>query len=433
MTSVERTGLATDRYEFTMVDAALKSGVAFRQSVFEVFTRRIPAGRRYGVMAGMARVLDAIERFRFTEADIRALQHLPGNPLSMSREMVDWLTNYRFRGDVVGYAEGELFTAYSPILTVSGTFADAVVLETVVLSILNHDCAVAAAASTMVEAANGCSLIEMGSRRTDPDAAVAAARAAIIGGFDRTSNLEAGRRYGVPTAGTAAHAFTLAHATEAEAFRVQIAAQGIGTTLLVDTYDMRSGVQHAVEVAREFGATGPGAIRIDSGDLVLETKFARALLDDLGAASTQIVISGDLTAESIAELGAAAAPIDAIGVGTSVVTGDGHPTASLAYKLVAIEDDAKLMRPVAKTSPGKLSLGGRKTAYRIGADDVITLADDDKHPSHSAGRLLTVEFVRSGVTVHQPNIADAAQRLAQSRIELGGATLTSRVDIRESQ
>jgi nicotinate phosphoribosyltransferase len=155
------------------------------------------------------------------------------------------------------------------------------------------------------------------------------------------------------------------------------------------------------------------------------------LLDDLGAASTQIVISGDLTAESIAELVAAAAPIDAIGVGTSVVTGDGYPTASLAYKLVAIEDDAKLMRPVAKTSPGKLSLGGRKTAYRIGADDVITLADDDMHPSHTSGRLLTVEYVRSGVALRQSNIVDAARRLAQSRVELGGATLTGLLDIRD--
>jgi nicotinate phosphoribosyltransferase len=426
---VKRTGLATDRYELTMVEAALRSGVAHRQAVFEVFTRRLPPGRRYGVVAGVARLIEAIEQFRFTEADIVALQQLPENPMAMSAEMAEWLLNYRFRGDIVGYAEGELFAAFSPILTVVGTFADAVVLETIVLSILNHDCAIAAAASVMVEAAQGRTLIEMGTRRTDPDAAVAAARAAIIAGFAFTSNLEAGVRYGVPTAGTAAHAFTLAHATEADAFRAQLAAQGVGTTLLVDTYDTQHGLRTAVQVAHEFGATGPGAVRIDSGDLVLEAKLARSALDELGATTTKVVLSGDLNAQTITEILAADAPVDVFGVGTSVVTGDGHPTASLAYKLVSIEDVNGNMCPVAKRSVGKLSVGGRKTAHRIGACDVITLHDDALESERDPGRSVMMSYIADGVSARQSTVPEAARRLADSLAELGSATLTSRFEI----
>ncbi len=414
--------MATDRYELTMVDAALRSGVAHRRSVFEVFTRRLPPNRRYGVVCGIPRVLDAIMRFRFTEQDIVSLEHLPGNPLPVSAEMRDWLASYRFGGDVVGYAEGELFGPYSPILTVVGTFADAVVLETVVLSVLNHDCAVAAAASVMIEAAKGRPLIEMGTRRTDPDAAVAAARAAVIAGFSRTSNLQAGREYGVPTAGTAAHAFTLAHPTEAAAFRAQINAQGVNTTLLVDTYETEEGVRTAVAVANEFGSAGPGAVRIDSGDLTLEAKRARSLLDELGAVDTKIVLSGDLNGESIADLLASEAPVDMFGVGTSVVTGDGHPTASLAYKLVAIEDEHGTMQSVAKRSPGKGSVGGRKSAYRTNSVDVLTTASGS---DANMGRALQLTYIRDGAVVHVPTIEDASRRLTESLHELGHATIAS--------
>jgi nicotinate phosphoribosyltransferase len=412
--------LATDRYELTMVDAALRSGIADRQAVFEVFTRRLPAGRRYGVVAGVGRVIDAITRFRFGPEDLRALDDLSDGPLPMSAEFRAWLANYRFTGDIDGYPEGELFGPHSPILTVRGTFADTVVIETVVLSILNHDCAVAAGASRMVEAAAGRPLIEMGSRRTDPDAAVAAARAAVIAGFSRTSNLEAGRRFGLATAGTAAHAFTLAHPTELEAFLAQIGAQGVATTLLVDTYEIESGIHNAVAAAREYGVAGPGAIRIDSGDLGLESKKARCLLDELGAHATRIVLSGDLDAASIAQLVAADIPVDLFGVGTSVVTGDGHPTASLAYKLVEIETEFGVMTPVSKRSAGKASFGGRKSAYRLGSLDVLT------HYGHVApadARPLQVAHVVGGVGIFQEDLPAASARLQESLRELGSASL----------
>lgn len=353
--------LLTDHYELTMVASALSSGAANRRAVFEVFARRLPKGRAYGVVAGIDRVLDAVSRFRFDEATVR---HLVDAGVVVEGEMTDWLRNYRFRGDISGYAEGELFFPYSPVLTVTGTFAECVVLETVVLSVLNHDCAVASAAARMADAAGGRLLIEGGSRRTDPESAVAAARAGFVGGFDTTSNLEAGRRHGIPTGGTTAHAFVLAHTDEKAAFAAQRDTLGVGSTYLVDTFDVLEGIRNAVEVV------GPaiGAIRIDSGELLRDSISARSVLDSLGATDCRIVVSSDLDEFKVAELEAAGAPIDAYLVGTSLVTGSGHPTASMVYKLVSIADDDEThseLRAVGKLSPGKRTLGGRKDVHRV--------------------------------------------------------------------
>src|SRR4051794_29869553 len=305
----------TDRYELTMLDAALKDGTAERRSVFEVFGRRLPGGRRYGVLAGTGRLLDAIERFRFDEAEL----HWLGNERVVSDRTLEWLAGYRFTGTISGYREGELYYPYSPLLTVQGSFAEAVVLETLILSVLNADSAIATAAARMVQAAAGRPVAEMGSRRTHERAAVSASRAAFIAGFAATSNLEAGRRWGVPTMGTAAHAFTLLHDSEEDAFRSQIAAMGEGTTLLVDTYDIAEGIRTAVRVAGDR----LGAIRIDSGDLPVVIGEARRLLDALGAEKTRITVTNDLDEYAIGTLGAM--PVDAYGVGTSVVSGSGFP------------------------------------------------------------------------------------------------------------
>src|SRR5690606_30666795 len=234
-------------------------------------------------------------------------------------EALDWLADYRFGGTITGYREGELFFPGSPLLRIDGTFADAVILETITLSVLNYDSAVAGAASRMVQAAGDRPIAEMGSRRTGESSAVAAARAAFIVGFAATSNLEAGRSWGVPTMGTAAHSFTLLHDSEEEAFAAQVEALGPGTTLLVDTYDIESGIETAVRVA----GTGLGAIRIDSGDLPVVVASARAQLDALGATGTKITVTNDLDEYTIASL--RAAPVNSYGVGTSLVTGSGAP------------------------------------------------------------------------------------------------------------
>ena len=276
------TALLTDHYELTMVQAALHDGVGDDRAAFEVFSRHLPEGRQYGVVSGLGRLLDAVERFRFGPEEIAFLRERA----FLDDATLAWLADFRFSGTITAYREGELYFPYSPVLTVESTFAEAVLLETLVLSILNHDSAVASAAARMVDVAGGRPLIEMGSRRTDSDAAVAAARAACLVGFASTSNLEAGRRHGVPTAGTAAHSFTLAHRSEEDAFRSQLTSLGVGTTLLVDTYDTPAAIRMAVALAGELGASGPGAIRLDSGDLTREAPAARALLDELGAVDT---------------------------------------------------------------------------------------------------------------------------------------------------
>jgi nicotinate phosphoribosyltransferase len=398
------TALLTDHYELTMLTGALRSGAAQRQSVFEVFARYLPYGRRYGVVAGPWRLLEALRRFRFGPGELEFLQ----NTGVIDAATLRYLESYRFSGDIWGYAEGDCYFPGSPILVVAAPFAQAVILETLILSILNHDCAIASAASRMVTAADGRPLIEMGSRRTHERAAVASARAAYLAGFATTSNLEAGLEYGVPTRGTSAHAFTLVHDSERQAFQTQLAAQGSDTTLLVDTYDVDRAVRQAVELA----GPGLGAVRIDSGDLPVVARRVRALLDELGAHRTRIVLTGDLDEYSIAAL--AASPVNGYGVGTALVTGSGAPTAALVYKLVARAQDASgELHPVAKRSVGKPSRGGRKWAVRhrdqagVAEAEVVSLVPPA--PSRS-DRPLLQPLVREGEMVGTEPLAKARER-----------------------
>jgi nicotinate phosphoribosyltransferase len=381
---VTGSALLTDRYELTMVAAALADGTADRDCVFEVFARRLPHGRRYGVLAGTGRLLEALPSFRFGDDELTSLREQGVT----DERLLDWLASYRFSGDIEGYAEGDLFFPGSPVLTVRAPFAEGVLLETLALSILNHDSAIASAAARMVAAACERPCIEMGSRRTHEQAAVAAARAAHLVGFASTSNLEAGRTYGVPTTGTSAHAFTLLHDDEKAAFQAQVDVLGPGTTLLVDTYDVDQGIRTAVEVA------GPelGGIRLDSGDLPTLATHARELLDSLGATKTRIVVTSDLDEYAIA--GLMAAPVDGYGVGTSLVTGSGAPTAGMVYKLVE-RDGVK----VAKKSEGKRSVGGRKYAVRRHDGDGTALAEvvsSEPIAPRDGDRDLIVPLVQAG-------------------------------------
>lgn len=401
------TALMTDHYELTMVSAALRDGTAARRSVFEVFARRLPTGRRYGVVAGTGRLIDLIRDFRFEPAQLDFLR----SARIVDEDTIAWLRDYRFTGDIDGYAEGELFFPGSPILTVSGTFAECVVLETLILSVLNHDSAIAAAAARMVTAARGRPIIEMGSRRTHESAAVAAARAAYLAGFASTSNLAAGGIYGIPTTGTSAHAFTLLHDDEATAFASQVAALGKNTTLLVDTYDIAQGIRNAIAVA------GPDlrAVRIDSGDLSVLAQHSRELLDSLGATETKIVVSGDMDEYSIASL--AAEPVDIYGAGTAVVTGSGAPTAGLVYKLVEVEG-----RPVVKRSENKATVGGRKTAVRrhkptgTATEEVVVSQGVPDHEVND--RLLQRAFVAAGDVLPAPTLAEGREHLRQCLISI---------------
>ncbi|WP_425411972.1 nicotinate phosphoribosyltransferase [Mycobacterium genavense] len=385
-------GLLTDKYELTMLAAALRDGTAERRTTFELFARRLPEGRRYGVVAGTGRLLELLPRFRFDDDACRLLARF------LDADTLRYLRDFRFTGDIDGYAEGELYFPGSPVLSVRGSFAECVVLETLALSIFNHDTAIASAAARMVTAAAGRPLIEMGSRRTHERAAVAAARAAYLAGFAASSNLEAERRYGIPTEGTAAHAFTMLHTDEEgpdelAAFRAQVDALGVNTTLLVDTYDVTTGVTNAV------AAAGPtlGAVRLDSGELGVLARQVREQLDRLGATRTRIVVSGDLDEFSIAAL--RAEPVDSYGVGTSLVTGSGAPTAGMVYKLVEVDG-----MPVQKRSSHKESQGGRKEALRL-SRPTGTITEEVVYPAGRPPattepfRVLTVPLVRGGEVV----------------------------------
>ncbi|WP_308468929.1 nicotinate phosphoribosyltransferase [Rathayibacter soli] len=382
--------LRTDRYELTMLDAAIDAGTHERECVFEAFTRHLPGGRRYGVVAGVGRLLELIQAFRFGDEELTWLRE---NHVVRSATL-DWLADYRFNGSIRGYREGEVYFPGSPLLVVDAPFAEGVLLETLILSVLNYDSAVASAAARMVSAAVGRPIAEMGSRRANEHAAVAAARAAYIAGFDATSNLEAGRRWGVPTMGTAAHSFTLLHDTEEDAFRAQVETLGTSTTLLVDTFDVHAAIDLAIKVA------GPelGAVRLDSGDLPSLVRSVRSHLDDLGARKTRITVTNDLDEYTIAAL--AASPVDSYGVGTSVVTGSGAPASGMVYKLVAHRDNAGDWVSVAKKSDGKVSIGGRKHAVRrldasgtatVEAIHILTGA-----PPRDSGRELLVPLIVDG-------------------------------------
>lgn len=400
--------LLTDKYELTMLSAALRDGTAERRTTFEVFARRLPEGRRYGVVAGTGRFLEALGDFVFDDLALESLASF------LDPATLEYLRGFRFRGDVDGYAEGELYFPGSPVLSVTGTFAECVLLETLALSIFNHDSAIASAAARMVSASGGRPIIDMGSRRTHERAAVAAARAAYLAGFVGTSNLEAQRRYGIPALGTSAHAFTMLHTTavdgpddwERSAFRAQVAALGVETTLLVDTYDVTRGVANAVAVA----GTGLGAVRIDSGDLGVLARQVRAQLDDLGAGGTGIVVSGDLDEHSIAAL--RAEPVDTYGVGTSVVTGSGAATAGMVYKLVEVDG-----LPVQKRSSRKESHGGRKAALRL-SRPTGTITEEVVHPACDPpeavepARVLTVPLVRGGDVLAGLDLAAARELVA---------------------
>ena len=406
----------TDLYELTMLDASLRSGVAERRATFEVFARRLPPGRGYGVVAGPGRLAELLADFEFSPDDIDYLAGLG----RFSDELLDHLKGFRFAGDAWSYREGDLFVPGSPVLRVDATFGEGLLLETLVLSVLNHDCAVASAAARMHDAAAGRHLIEMGGRRTHEEAAVAAARAAWLVGFDATSNIEAGKRFGVPTAGTSAHAFTLAHDDEESAFEAQIQAHGLETTLLVDTYEIETGIDRALAAAKRLGGV-PGAIRIDSGDLAVEARRARQRLDAAGAETTRIVVSGDLDEYRIDAL--SGEPIDGYGVGTQLVVGSGHATAGMVYKLVAIARRSGVAEPavpVAKSSPGKATRGGVVRPYRRvidGAAGAEVLVEHDR-PGPPDSRPLHVPLVKNGQPSYGTSLAQDREFHATVRAEL---------------
>jgi nicotinate phosphoribosyltransferase len=410
--------LLTDRYELAMLAAYHRSGLAERRAACELFLRSLPPCRPFVVVAGIERAIRALLELRFEEEDLAYLAEAPGLA-HLGGGFLELLRGLRFRGDLFAMPEGTVAFPGEPILRIEAALPEAQLVETLLLSIVNHDTRVASKAARIALAAGGRPVIEFGSRRTHEAAAVDAARAAYVGGCAGTSNEEAGRRYGVPVSGTLGHMFILAHGPSGEerAFGDYVATFPEGTTLLVDTFDTELGIERAIAAAGERLE----GVRIDSGDLVALSRRARERLDAQGLRSAKIVLSGDLNEYSIEKLLAAGASADAFGVGTEIVTSPDMPALGGVYKLVAVEGPGGAMRPVAKRSPGKATVPGAKQVYRRedGAGralgDEVALADE----APRQGRPILEKRIERGALVGAwPPLVAARERAAREIVAL---------------
>jgi nicotinate phosphoribosyltransferase len=406
--------LRTDLYQLTMAAGYFHRGMASRTATCEMFVRRLPRGRRFLVAMGLERFLRYLEDLRFTDEQIAYLSTIPALADAMTPAFGDYLRAFRFRGDVWAVPEGTAFFAREPILRVTAPLIEAQIVETFLLSAVNHATMVASKAARVVLSAGDAGVVEFGTRRTHPEAALDAARAAYAVGFAGTSNVEAGMRFGLPVVGTAAHMWTMAHPSEEAAFEAYVAVFPSASILLIDTYDTLEGARRAAVIARDKLK----GVRLDSGDLGALSAAVRRILDDAGCASARIVASGDLNEHKIAELRRAGAPIDLYGVGTDLVTSRDAPALGGVYKLVEIGEGAELA-PIAKFSEGKATLPGAHQLYRARGDggqiarDVIALADE---PAPEGAEPLLAQVMRAGARVVPPEGLDAIRGRARREI-----------------
>ena len=429
--------LQTDLYQLTMAAGYFHQGMQDRRATCEMFVRRLPRSRRYLVTIGVERVVDYLTDLAFNEEDIAFLCTLPALKDAMTEAFQDYLRAFRFTGDLWAMPEGTLAFENEPLLQIRAPIIEAQIVETFVLSVVNHATMIASKAARIVEAAEGAAVVEFGTRRTHPDAAIDAARSAYAAGFSGTSNVEAARRFGIPVLGTAAHMWTMAHPTEEAAFQSYVDVFPNAAILLIDTYDTLRGAERAAHVVKEKLR----GVRIDSGDLDSSSREVRRILDENGCAATKIVVSGDLNEHSVAALRRASAPIDTYGVGTEVVTSFDAPALGGVYKIVELEH-AGTTRPIAKFSAGKGTFPGRHQVHRV-VDaagrmmrDVITLFEEEPPATKSgeSGRPLleariiggkrsapseSLEVIRDRVAKGRRALAPILHDLAPAPHELG--------------
>lgn len=403
--------LMTDLYQLTMGAGYFAHRLHEKRVSFELFIRKLPPERRYLVFAGLETVLTYLADLRFTESEIAYVREVPGLRRAMSLELVEYLRDFRFRGDVWAMPEGTVAFANEPLVRVTGSLFEAQLVETFLLSAINTETMIASKAARIVRAAAGGSVLEFGTRRTSPEEAIASARAAFIAGFVGTSNVEAGYRYDIPVLGTAAHSWTMVHETELEAFEHYTQAFPESTILLIDTYDTLEGARRAIKAA---GSKLKG-VRLDSGDLAELSCAVRAILDEAGLRSTEIIASGDLNEYKIRDLKAAGAPIGAWGVGTDLVRSRDNPSLGGVYKMVY---DHTADRPVAKFSQSKASLPGlhqvfRRTRQGKSVSDVVGTLPE----FHVDSTPLLVEWMTDGKLVRElPSLAKL-RAIARAQLE----------------
>lgn len=356
--------LHTDKYQINMTQAYWQDDMHNRKAVFEVYFRKIPFQNGYAIFAGLERVIRYLHDFRFTESDLAFLKED-----GYGDEYLTYLESLRFTGTVRSMKEGELVFANEPIMRIEAPLAEAQLIETAILNIVNYQTLIATKASRIKQVIGHEISMEFGTRRAqEMDAAIWGTRAAYLAGFEATSNVRAGKIFGIPSSGTHAHAMVQAYRDEYTAFRKYAEAHR-DCVFLVDTYDtLRSGVPTAIEVAKEFGdRIHFKGIRLDSGDLAYLSKEARKMLDAAGFPDAKIYASNDLDEATIMNLKAQGARIDVWGIGTKLITAFDQPALGAVYKLISIEDDNGRMVDTIKISanPEKISTPGRKRVFRI--------------------------------------------------------------------
>ncbi len=398
--------LLTDLYELAMADSYLRHGMNDR-ATFALFVRSLPPGRAFLVSAGLDTALAYLEDLRFTPETIDYLRSLR----MFGDGFLDYLRGFRFTGDVRAIPEGEVFFPPEPVMEVTGPRIEAQIVETFLLNTLNFQVMVASKAARAVLAARGRGVVDFSPRRDHgADAALKVARAAYIAGCTGTSNVLAGMVYGLPVVGTMAHSYVMSFPDELEAFRAFTRDFPHNAVLLIDTYDTRQGTSNAITVGEEMRTQGGRlrGVRIDSGDLIGQSRAARAALDTAGFRETQIILSGDLNEYRIAELLEQGAAVDAFGVGTELGTSPDAPNIGGVYKLVEDEKGYRI-----KLSTGKATLPGRKHVWRRmdsegqPSGDVLTLHDEPAPPGCAP---LLVQVMQDGRRLRAESLMEIRQR-----------------------
>jgi len=415
-------GLLTDLYELTMAAGYLKTGFDARLT-FELFVRSLPPHRNYLVAAGLDQALDFLEGVHFSDEDIRYLRAQPVFQRA-GDEFFEYLSGFRFSGDVWAIPEGTVFFPGEPVLRVGGPAIEAQIVETFLLSEINFQTMIASKAARIAQVAGGRPVIEFGSRRAHGmEAGVLAARAAVIGGCQGTSNVAAGKQFGIPVYGTQAHSWIMAHSDEEEAFAKFLDIFPDQAVLLVDTYDVRAAVEKLIAMARK-----PRGVRLDSGDIAADSIWTRKRLNQAGWSDVIVFASGDLDEDSISELLARGALIDGFGVGTALVNSSDSPTLGVIYKLVEAENQGEV-RSVAKFSAAKVTYPGKKQIYRASdsrgrfAGDTIALAEE-KVPGTEA---LLVPVMKNGQRIVSPtDLPEARTRCGEQVARLPEALCGSK-------
>lgn len=423
MNEIVNNALFTDFYELTMAQGYWKRGINEHRVVFDYFFRRQPFSGGYSVFAGLGTLLDALENFHFSQDDLAYLETLK----IFEKGFIDYLSTFKFRGDLLSVKEGELVFPQEPLLRVDGDLVQAQIIEGLVLNTLNFQSLIATKSARVWLASQKGKIMEFGLRRAQgSDGALSATRAAFIGGAYGTSNTLAGKLFDLPVLGTMAHSWVMSFSSELEAFKAYADIYPAGAVFLIDTYNtLESGVPNAIIVGKELEAKGYSfGVRLDSGDIDYLARRVREKLDEAGFPGATIVVSNELDEAIIEHLMASKAPIDMWGVGTKLVTGGDDAAFTGVYKLAAMQNGTS-EKAVMKVSdnPEKSTNPGRKNLYRlydenetarldiISLDEEVPMAGTEVIANHPSGDYRRLSIVPAKVEPLLSKVLEKGQKV----------------------